>query len=119
MPGDTLVLQLTYGNRSPAVDSVSTTITATLPAGLIFASASLNPTVNGNTLTWSVGDLPAGSGPFTIQVTATVAGEAALGSTLTLPVEIAASTPELELANNHHEYILFIGSRLYLPILVR
>ena len=119
LPGDTVTLQLTYGNRSLAVDAISATITATLPAGLIFESASLTPTVSGNVLTWQVGDLPAGSGPFTILVTATVAGDAVLGSYLTVPVEIASTSPELELVNNQEEFALYIGSRVYLPVTVR
>jgi hypothetical protein len=119
MPGKKVTLQLSYGNRSPAADAISATITATLPAGLIFESASITPTVNGNVLTWSVGDLPAGSGPFTILVTVTVASDAAPGSTLTIPVEIATATPEIELVNNLEEYTLYIGSFVYLPITVR
>ena len=119
MPGDTVALQLSYGNRSPSVEAVSATVTATLPTGLIFASANLTPTVNGNILTWVVGDLPAGSGPFTIQVMATVAGDTDLGSELTVPVEITTATPELELLNNQQDYMLFIGSRMFLPVIVR
>lgn len=119
MPGQQVALQLTYGNRSPVAIALSATITATLPAGLIFDSASITPTLNGNLLTWSVGDLPPGSGPFTILVTATVAGSAAPGSTLTLPVTIASTTPELELVNNQEQYALFIGSMVYLPVTVR
>lgn len=119
LPGNQVTLQLTFGNRSPAAEALSSTITATLPAGLIFASASLTPTVNGNVLTWSMGDLPPGSGPTTIWITATVAGDVELGSTLTLPVEIATLTPELEQANNQDEYALFIGRRMYLPLTQR
>jgi hypothetical protein len=119
MPGEMVTLQLSYGNRSLAVEAISATITATLPSGLIFESASLTPTVSGNVLTWQVGDLPAGSGPFTILVTATVAGDAVLGSYLTVPVEIASTSPELELVNNQEEFALYIGSRVYLPVTVR
>jgi uncharacterized repeat protein (TIGR01451 family) len=119
MPGETVTLQLSYGNHSLAAEALSATITATLPAGLIFASASLTPTVNGDVLTWSVGDLPPGSEPFIILVVATVEEDAVLGSTLTLPVEIATATPELEVANNQDEYELYIGSMLYLPLIQR
>jgi uncharacterized repeat protein (TIGR01451 family) len=119
LPGDTLTFQLSYGNRSPMAGAISATITATLPSGLIFESASITPTLNGNTLTWSVGDLPADSGPFTIQVTASVAGGTTLGSYLTVPVVITAATPELELVNNQEDYVLYIGSRVYLPLTVR
>jgi uncharacterized repeat protein (TIGR01451 family) len=117
MPGETVTLQLSYGNRSPVVEALIATITATLPTGLIFESASLTPTVNGNVLTWSVGDLPAGSGLFTILVTATVAGDAALGSYFTVPVQINTATPELELVNNQQEYMLFIGRQVFLPLI--
>jgi uncharacterized repeat protein (TIGR01451 family) len=119
MPGDTVTLQLCYGNRSPVADAVSATITATLPAGLIFDSASLTPTVSGNILTWTMDDLPAGGGPFTILVTVTLAGDALLGNTLTLPVEIASTTPELELMNNQEAYELYIGNMVFLPLLQR
>ena len=119
MPGETVTIQLSYSNRSPAVEALSATITTTLPAGLIFESASLTPTVSGNIVTWSVGDLPVGSGPFTILVTATVASDAALGSYFTVPVQISSATPELELVNNQQEYVLFIGRQVFLPLIQR
>jgi hypothetical protein len=52
-------------------------------------------------------------------VTATVAGDAALGSFLTVPVEISSTSPELELVNNQKEFVLYIGSWVYLPLTVR
>lgn len=117
-PGETIVYQLNYRNRG-AVAAANSLITATLPAGLTFVSASLPPITTSPSLVWDVGDLPAGSGPFTIEVAATVSAAASPFTSLTTTIIIDAESPELETANNTIQLVTFIGRRLYLPVIVR
>jgi uncharacterized repeat protein (TIGR01451 family) len=72
-PGDTITYTITYANDS--VGSVTgTTITDPVPSGLTYApgSASDGGTESGGTITWNIGAVAAGSGPFTVTFQATV-----------------------------------------------
>ena len=124
--GSSITLGLNYGNNG-LIPAEGVTITATLPDELAFVSANPPPTVinpapaatNGQTLTWEVGSLPARSGPFTISITATVAEDAALFSTASGSLEITTTSPELETANNARPTSLFIGTRVFVPVISR
>lgn len=118
LPGETVVYEISYGNRG-AVDAVSGTLTATLPAGLTFVSASQPVTPTGSTLVWEVGELAAASQGETIYITATVNGAAISGSELAVSAEISSQTSELETANNTAQAAIYVGKRIYLPLLQR
>ena len=72
-PGDTITYTISYANDSP-VNVTSAVISDVLPSGLTFVSASDGGSYNaGNrTITWSVGDIPSGDGPFTVSFVVTV-----------------------------------------------
>jgi len=108
---------LTYGNLG-GVPAQDVRITDTLPAGLAFLSASVPPTSTAP-LVWNVGDLAAGAGPYTIIVTATVAAGTPAWTTLVNTVTIGAATPEIERDNNTAVAPVFVGYRLYLPLVAK
>jgi len=73
-PGDTVTYTLTYSNDS-SVTVTNAVVTDALPLGLIFVSATGGGTHDGGTpgtITWNIGTLAAGNGPFTASFTATV-----------------------------------------------
>ncbi len=72
-PGDTVTYTITYANDS-SIDASNAVITDILPAGLTIGSVNDGGSYNaGNrTITWNVGNLVAGSGPYTVSFTATV-----------------------------------------------
>jgi hypothetical protein len=55
------------------------------------------------------------TGPFAIQITATVDGGATPGSNVTITVNLIASAIEVETANNQSITLFFVGYRVYLP----
>jgi len=116
LPGDQIVYRLVYGNRGGAA-AASVLISATLPAGLSFVSASLPPTVTGSTLTWAVGDLAAKSGLFEIVVTATVDADVSFGGELAQALRIDTATKELETANNTRQESFPVGYLITLPVI--
>lgn len=119
LPSSTTTLALAYGNQG-LVPAEGVTVTATLPDKLTFISADLEPaSINGQVLTWDAGTLAGDSGPFTIHITATVAEDAALLSTLDGSLQIATTSPELETANNTFQTHIFIGTRVLLPVIAR
>ncbi|MHA0042163.1 beta strand repeat-containing protein [Deinococcus sp. PEB2-63] len=102
-PGDTITYTLTVGNAGPnAADGVS--VTDTLPTGVTYVSSTPAGAVSGQTLTWTLGTLPAGgSQVITVVVTAPV--EATLLSTpatrtLTNTASVSSATTDPTPANN-------------------
>jgi uncharacterized repeat protein (TIGR01451 family) len=80
--GAQLSYTLDYANTGDA-DAVGVVLTDTLPSGLTFVSATPAPTTSsGQTLTWSLGPLPAGA-TGRIAVVAQLAAAAPSGQTLT------------------------------------
>ena len=72
-PGDTITYTIRYANDSP-VNVTGAVISDVLPTGLTFVSASDGGSYEGGTrtITWNVGDIPSGDGPFTVRLVATV-----------------------------------------------
>ena len=73
-PGDSVTYTITYSNDS-SVTVTNTVITDALPLGFTFVSATNGGTHDGGTpgtITWNIGTLAAGDGPFTVSFTATV-----------------------------------------------
>lgn len=86
--GTTFRYTLAYGNAgSQVADGV--TLIDTLPAGLSYVAASPAPSsVSGQTLTWSLGTLPAG---FGVVMQLTVRAPASLGAAVSQPITNRAS----------------------------
>jgi len=114
-PGEQITYQLDYGNRGGAM-AVSSAITLTLPSGLNFVDASIPPVIVGDQLVWQVGDLPAGSDPYSIILTVEVDAAAPLGETVVTSVEITTASPELETLNNSAQAEIYLGYLALLPI---
>ncbi len=112
-PGQPIVFTIAYGNRGGAPAS-GVELTDVLPDGLMFASSDPPASGQAPNLVWSVGDLPARSGPFTIVVTAT-----ATSGTFANPVTITTTSDELETMNNQAETEVWVGNGLYVPLIVR
>jgi len=117
-PGDQITFQLDYGNRGGAMAAASA-ITLTLPSGLNFVDASIPPVIVGDQLVWQVGDLPAGSDPYSISLTVEVDAAAPLGDTVITSAEITTASPELERLNNSAQVETFLGYLALLPIIHR
>jgi uncharacterized repeat protein (TIGR01451 family) len=118
LPGGLITYTLTYGNRG-ATPASQVVLTDTLPAELVFVTASVTPDATSPALVWELGDLPAGSGPYTITVTAMVVATPASPITITNEVTITTDSSELEVLNNDAEADVMIGSKVGLPYLVR
>ena len=116
-PGAQLHTVLDYGNRG-GVDAQNGSVTLQLPAGLDFVSADPPPTATTPVLRWNLGDMPAFS-QQTIDLTLQVSASAPYGSTLNTSASIASDTAELETANNTASGSVFVGSRSWLPFVVR
>jgi uncharacterized repeat protein (TIGR01451 family) len=117
-PGAPVEYTITYGNRGGA-EAVQAVLTDTLPSGLEFVSADPPPTAIAPYLTWSVGDLAAGSGPATITLVAVAAPGPPPTGTVTNRVEIGSASPEMEDLNNQALAEVWFGWRALLPIAVR
>jgi Tol biopolymer transport system component len=115
LPGESVSFQADYGNRS-SIPANSGVISLTLPSGLTFVSADPPPTSTSPTPVWQVGDLPGGSGPHTITITATVASEVPPFSTPAAGIEIRSASLELETANNVDEKNVLVARLFYLPV---
>ncbi|WP_420629117.1 hypothetical protein [Candidatus Leptofilum sp.] len=118
LPGEEILYEINFENETN-LDAEAAEITMTLPPSLEFTSASISPTVNGNVLTWNVGDLLANSGASSIQVSTAVKESVSTGITLETRVEINSSTPELALSNNSVEFQTFVGDIQFLPLILR
>lgn len=71
-PGtDTITYTITYSNDSP-VNVPDVIITDTIPTGLTFVSATGGGTESGGTITWNLGDLASGEGPYSVTFDVTV-----------------------------------------------
>ncbi len=116
-PDKPVTYQISYGNRG-AVPAMGVILTDTLPAGLTFESASLQPTTTAP-LTWDLGNLPAGSGPFTITLTATVSSSAVLCTLFTNTAQIGGLINELQVLNNIAQLDTWIGYRIVLPLEIK
>jgi uncharacterized repeat protein (TIGR01451 family) len=113
LPGEEVTIPLTYGNQG-GVTASGVHITQTLPTGLTFVSADVTP-ISTSPLVWDVGDVPAGSGPFTIMVTLRINNNAPPLVYLTSSVTIAPTGQELETANNTAQGQIYTGTSIYLP----
>lgn len=118
LPGQPVLSALRFGNQG-AVPAAGAFISVTLPVELTFVSATPPPTmVNGKTLRWEVGNLPASSPDARIVVTAQQAAPMALGTALTIAAEIRSATPEVEGANNAVRIPIRVARASYLPLLL-
>ncbi|HNT55470.1 MAG TPA: hypothetical protein PKG95_12195, partial [Anaerolineaceae bacterium] len=115
LPGEQVILQLHYGNRSLVAAPVST-ITLALPAGLTLLEAEPAPTEPGGT-TWSIDALPTHSSGV-ISLLLEVSPEAPLFEPLTGDITITTSD-ELETANNFGQLRVRVGNYLFLPVIHR
>lgn len=116
LPNEQVEYVLTYGNQSPVMGD-GAEINITLPAHLKYVHATPTPTSITPTLQWSLGDLAAESGPFTIHLILEVDASAPRLTTLTADVKIDSSDSELENLNNQAVLSLFIGRIAYLPMI--
>lgn len=115
LPNQQTQLTLIYGNQG-GYPAGNNQLTLTLPPGLSFTSATTPPTaINGQTITWDLGNIPAGSGPTTIIVTVHVAPTAPFFNNLASQLTISTTSTELETANNTITGQTFIGYLSYLP----
>jgi uncharacterized repeat protein (TIGR01451 family) len=117
-PGEQLTYEVSFGNNTN-LDAQANTITLTLPANVNYVTASVPPPVNGNMLTWEIGDLLAESAASSILVTTTVKASAPLRTMLEAQVTIDSATPEVVLENNTAVFSTFVGELHYLPFITR
>ncbi|MGQ0603650.1 MAG: DUF11 domain-containing protein [Anaerolineales bacterium] len=114
--GELITYTLNYGNQGGAAAS-NAQVSFTLPAEVTFVSASVPPTTPSPSLTWNVGNLASKSGPNTIIVTARVAADAPIPSTLSHTVSVQSTSAELETLNNTQSVITTVQPfMLYLPL---
>jgi uncharacterized repeat protein (TIGR01451 family) len=102
---------ITYSNIGTQPENAVVTVVDTLPAGLTFSTASLPPTVNGQTLTWTFPTgLPAGQSG-TIEMTATV--DVSVGENAVLTNNVSISGPSelatAKLNNNAQSTTITLG----------
>ncbi len=76
-------------------------LTLSLPSDVTYVSqtASVQPTQQGNTLTWNLGDLASGT-PLTFTVTGTIGNSVASGTALIASAAVSTSSSEINPANN-------------------
>jgi Tol biopolymer transport system component len=118
-PASTVTLALAYGNQG-IVPANGVILSMTLPDKLTFISADIPPTsINGQVLTWDLGTLAGLGGPFTINVTVSVADDAVLLSTLDGTAQISTTSAELETANNTIQTHTFVGAKVNLPMVLK
>jgi uncharacterized repeat protein (TIGR01451 family) len=120
LPGEQTTYRIAYGNRGgSAADDVI--ITDTLPSELSLIGAAPPPIFNTMLWAWEwdVGDLAGESGPFSILITATVAPTATVMSNLVNTASIGSASGEIETDNNVAYATVFVGRRVYLPIIAR
>lgn len=104
-PGSSYSYTITYANDA-SVSATNTVISDVLPAGISFVSASNGGSYNSSnrTVTWNVGTLPSGEGPFSVTLSVSVddpypasaplnlVNTATITSSQTSPASAAATT---------------------------
>ena len=115
-PGQPLTITVSYRNRGP-VAAAGVSVTLDRPAGVSFTGASLPPATTAP-LAWNVGSLAAGSGPFTITVSASAAAAGSVQQPLTSTAYIGSPAAEPDQADNRHSLRLDVAYRLYLPLML-
>jgi uncharacterized repeat protein (TIGR01451 family) len=117
--GELVTYTITYGNQGGAAAD-NAQVTFTLPAGVTFVSASEPPTSQSPQLTWNVGALLPKTGPNTITVTARVAVDVPIPSTLNHTVGAQTTSAELETLNNTQTVTTTVQPfMIYLPLVRR
>ena len=116
--GEEITFNVIYENSSSIV-AEGVVLTAVLPPQLTFLNASLPPTSQSPTLTWNIGDLPANSGTQSFTITARVKNSAQGLSNAVTTVNISTSSTELEALNNSDQSELFVGARLFIPLITK
>lgn len=113
-PGGQIVIEAVYGNHGTGV-APGAVLTATLPDGLTFVSA--DPAPNSTSpLLWQLPDMAPGAGPFTIQITATIAPEQPLLAPMTVTLGLDTQAVELDLVNNQAVAAIWVGYRTFVPL---
>lgn len=115
LPGEIVEGLIRYGNQGAGLLS-GVALTVTLPDGLSLVDAEGSPSVNGSTLVWSLTDLAAQSGPFSLRFTATV-GPPTL-TPLAALASLATSGPDINPANNQAKAALSAVYRASLPVVL-
>lgn len=59
--GDLVTYRIRYGNSSPDGNASEVSVVDSLPNGLEFVSSPVAPQASGRAITWTIGDLPAGT----------------------------------------------------------
>ena len=106
-PGATVTYTITYSNDSP-IDVTGAFISDTLPTGLTFVSANNGGVQAGGTITWTIGDLAAGAGPFNVSFTATV--DDPYPGTATIPLVNTATIDSNETAPADASSSIFVNA---------
>jgi len=118
LPGQAVGYRLDYGNQG-AVPASGVLITDTLPPGVAYVAADPPPDSLVPQLTWEVGTLTGGSGPYTITITGTVDTGWPLGTVLSNQAYMDTTTPEPDTANNSAASRTDVSLRTFLPIVLR
>ena len=118
LPGDQVMYLVNYGNRG-GVMADQTELTMTLASELTFVDANPPPVTTSPFMVWDVGNLMAGSGPFTIVITSTVTDAATPFKAISSSASIASRTIELEDTNNSAEFSTLVAALTYLPLIRR
>ncbi|MGB5982537.1 MAG: Ig-like domain-containing protein, partial [Nonlabens sp.] len=107
--GDQVTFTIVVNNLDDLV-AEDTVVDVPLPAGFDFVSANSNGTgtYNSSTGIWSMGDLPATSGPFTLTITADVTATASATNTMTAVV--SAENPDSDLSNNEDSVVVNVDN---------
>jgi uncharacterized repeat protein (TIGR01451 family) len=94
VPGDTITYTIIYSNDSP-VNTTDVVITDTLPAGLNFVAAGNGGTYDSltRTITWNLGSLASGEGPYTVTYQVTVDQGASVRTENTATIESTETSP--------------------------
>ena len=94
VPGDTVTYTITYSNDSP-VSTTGVVITDVLPAGLNFVAAGSGGTYDPatRTITWNLGDLASGEGPYTVTYQVIVTQGAAVRTENTATIDSNETAP--------------------------